>query len=340
MSVTPKGNKWFANFTIDGQRYRKSKDTEVEAVAWEAEIKRRIALGLPTEDLMENKNVGMTLRDLFNKTHERYWRNTKNEDNVIYLQKQLETFYGHNIPIHAITTSRIDDFILTCQDKGLAPSTINSKLAVLSKSLKFAHSRGFLKSLPAIERMSVVGNMRMRFLKQKEEEEIIEVLEHNDKWHFARFMEWSIDTGLRPSESRAINRKQITKDKDLGWIVTVYMTKTMHPRVIPLTKRAYEAFISLSDDLYAFAQFSKQVIRSCWALVRQEMNEDDPDFVFYTCRHTCASRLVQRNVPLQIVKEWMGHKTFDMTLRYAKLAPKNMLSAKLALEPEEPQPTI
>jgi integrase len=49
-------------------------------------------------------------------------------------------------------------------------------------------------------------------------------------------------------------------------------------------------------------------------------------------RHTCASRLVQRNVPLQIVKEYMGHKTFDMTLRYAKLAPKNMLDAKLALE--------
>lgn len=337
MSVTPKGNKWFANFTVNGQRYRKSKDTEVEAVAWEAEIKRRLALGLPTEDLMENKNVGMTLRDLFNKAHERYWKDTKNEDNVIYLQKQLETFYGHNVPIHAITTSRIDDFILACQDKGLAPSTINSKLAVLSKALKYAHSRGFLKALPSIERMSVVGNQRMRFLTEAEEADIIAALEHKDKWHFARFIEWSIDTGLRPSESRALNRKQLSKDPELGWIVKVYETKTMHPRVIPLTERALNAMKSVSDELYPFAQFTKQAIRSAWAIVRAEFGEDDPDFVFYACRHTCASRLVQRNVPLQIVKEWMGHKTFDMTLRYAKLAPKNMLSAKKALEP---QPTI
>lgn len=337
MSVTPKGNKWFANFTVNGQRYRKSKNTEVEAIAWEAEIKRRLALGLPTEDLMENKNVGMTLRDLFNKTHERYWKDTKNEDNVIYLQKQLETFYGHNIPIHAITTSRIDDFILACQDKRLAPSTINSKLAVLSKALKYAHSRGFLKALPSIERMSVVGNQRMRFLTEAEEADIIAALEHKDKWHFARFIEWSIDTGLRPSESRALNRKQLSKDPELGWIVKVYETKTMHPRVIPLTERALNAMKSVSDELYPFAQFTKQAIRSAWAIVRAEFGEDDPDFVFYACRHTCASRLVQRNVPLQIVKEWMGHKTFDMTLRYAKLAPKNMLSAKKALEP---QPTI
>ncbi len=337
MSVTPKGNKWFANFTVDGQRYRKSKDTEVEAVAWEAEIKRRIALGLPTEDLMENKNVGMTLRDLFNKTHERYWNNTKNEDNVIYIQKQLETFFGSNVPIHAITTTRIDDYILACQDKGLAPSTINGKLAVLSKSLKFAHSRGFLKALPSIERMSVVGNQRMRFLTETEEADIITSLEHKDRWHFARFLEWSIDTGLRPSESRALNKKQLSRDPDLGWIIKVYETKTMHPRVIPLTDRALAAFNTISDELYPFAQFTKQAIRSAWAIVRAEFGEDDPDFVFYACRHTCASRLVQRNVPLQIVKEWMGHKTFDMTLRYAKLAPKNMLSAKKALEP---QPTI
>ena len=337
MSVTPKGKKWFADFTVDGQRYRKSKPTEVEAVAWEAEVKRRIALGLPVEDLTESKTVGMTLRELFNKAHERYWNNTKNEDNVIYLQKQLETFYGHQAPVHSITTSRIDDFILSCQDKGLAPSTINRKLAVLSKSLKFAHARGYIKSMPSIERMSVVGNQRMRFLTPEEEQEIIEVLEHRDQWHFARFFEWSIDTGLRPSESRELTAKALSHDDDLGWIITVRITKTSIPRVIPLTERAYNAFCQISDDLYRFSKFTKQEIRKCWALVRQELNEDDPDFVFYTTRHTCASRLVQRNVPLQIVKEWMGHKTFDMTLRYAKLAPKNMLSAKQALEP---QPTI
>ena len=34
-------------------------------------------------------------------------------------------------------------------------------------------------------------------------------------------------------------------------------------------------------------------------------------------RHTCASRLVQRGVPLLVVKEWLGHNDIKMTLRYS-----------------------
>jgi len=151
MSVKPKGNKWFADITIDGERYRKSKDTEVEAVAWEAELKRRVTLGIPYQDMLENKGIGMTLRDMLDKTHTRYWTNTKNEDNVIYLSKQIETYYGSHLPINSITTSRIDEFILSLQAKGLANSTINSKLAILSKSLSLPTIEVY-KNMPAIER--------------------------------------------------------------------------------------------------------------------------------------------------------------------------------------------
>jgi len=332
MSVKPKGNKWFADITIDGERYRKSKDTEVEAVAWESELKRRVTLGIPFQDMLENKGIGMTLRDMLDKTHTRYWTNTKNEDNVIYLSKQIETYYGSHLPINSITTSRIDEFILSLQAKGLANSTINSKLAILSKSLKFAHHRGYIKNMPAIERMSTVGNARMRFLTEQEEIDIIQTLEYRNKWHFARFFEFSLDTGLRPSESRELHKKFLREDPDLGWIIDLRRTKNMVSRTIPLTERAYKAFTTVSDHLFPFHMFTKQEIRKCWAMLREEFGENDPEFVFYMTRHTCASRLVQRNVPLQIVKEWMGHKTFDMTLRYAKLAPKNMLDAKHALE--------
>ena len=333
MSVRPKGNKWFADITIEGQRYRKSKDTEVEAFAWESELKRRITLGIPYEDMLEGKTIGLSLREVLDKTHTRYWTNTKNEDNVIYLSKQIETFYGSHLPINSLTTDRIDEYVLSLQNKGLANSTINSKLAILSKSLKYAHQRGYIKNMPAIERLSTVGNARMRFLTEEEEKSIIDILEHRDRWHFARFFEFSIDTGLRPSESRELHKKMLREDPDLGWIIDLRRTKTMVSRTIPLTDRAYNAFTTTSEDMFPFSRFTKQEIRKCWALIREELGENDPEFVFYMTRHTCASRLVQRNVPLQIVKEWMGHKTFDMTLRYAKLAPKNMLSAKLALEP-------
>ena len=38
-------------------------------------------------------------------------------------------------------------------------------------------------------------------------------------------------------------------------------------------------------------------------------------------RHTFASRLVMAGVPLAAVMELMGHRTIQMTMRYAHLAP-------------------
>jgi site-specific recombinase XerD len=37
-------------------------------------------------------------------------------------------------------------------------------------------------------------------------------------------------------------------------------------------------------------------------------------------------------VPLQVVKEWLGHRSLQVTLRYAHLAPTNLFSAAEALE--------
>jgi hypothetical protein len=50
-------------------------------------------------------------------------------------------------------------------------------------------------------------------------------------------------------------------------------------------------------------------------------------------RHTFAGRLVMAGVDLRTVQELMGHKTIQMTCRYAHLAPKYQLAAVQKLDP-------
>ena len=45
-------------------------------------------------------------------------------------------------------------------------------------------------------------------------------------------------------------------------------------------------------------------------------------------RHTFASRLVMAGVDIRTVAELMGHKTIQMTMRYAHLAPEHNLAVE------------
>ncbi len=53
---------------------------------------------------------------------------------------------------------------------------------------------------------------------------------------------------------------------------------------------------------------------------------------FHSCRHTFASWLALQGTPLLTLKELMGHKTIEMTMRYAHLIPDQKRQAVNQLE--------
>ena len=70
---------------------------------------------------------------------------------------------------------------------------------------------------------------------------------------------------------------------------------------------------------------SKDKVRHYWDTIRAEMGWENSKYHYlYLCRHTTASRLVQRGMSLPIVMEFMGHTQWETTLGYAHYAPTHL----------------
>ena len=67
-----------------------------------------------------------------------------------------------------------------------------------------------------------------------------------------------------------------------------------------------------------------------WDRLRNQLHLEDT--CWHTWRHTTASRLVQGGMDIYKVKEWMGHEDIKMTMRYAHLAPTNIVNGCDILE--------
>jgi site-specific recombinase XerD len=77
------------------------------------------------------------------------------------------------------------------------------------------------------------------------------------------------------------------------------------------------------DERLQWRLLRAQVLHQVYGLVEAGLQ----NFTWYCLRHTFASRLVMRGVDLRTVAELMGHRTIQMTMRYAHLSPNHTLAA-------------
>jgi integrase len=227
----------------------------------------------------------------------------------------------------AVTPQEIERWL---SDKTtLKPATLNRYRALLSLVYRLGTQNGKVKVNPArLVRQRKENNGRVRFLSTEEEQALRKVM-------FEKYLkdlpqlDLALHTGLRLSEQYGLTWDCIDIDRRT---LTIPLSKNGELRHVPLNDEAIAAFRAAhgcSDDQpYVFLnRYGQRLVSPREWFDPAVKAAGLKDFTWHCLRHTFASRLVMAGVDLRTVQELMGHKTIQMTVRYAHLAPKHQLAA-------------
>lgn len=276
-----------------------------------------------------------TLKDATDATFRYIWRDTADESKQRIRAAHLMQFFGEDEPIANITTEKVDEFREWAEmELENCPNTINKKVCALSRILRTALERGKLDRIPKMPQAKV-RNGRIRYLTQAEEAKVLQSFALlTGKDHTDAFITL-IDTGFRLGELWVLESSNISFQANT---ITLWdgTTKNGMARTVPMTARVKEVMQRRCEKYPSGALWpgkNNWWFQGRWNKVRTALGKDsEKDWVTHMLRHTCCSRLVQAGVNLFIVKQWMGHKSLEITNRYAHLAPQQLTDAKNALE--------
>ena len=170
--------------------------------------------------------------------------------------------------------------------------------------------------------------------KRQEEEEVQMLAKFRElgRDDVADFCSVLVDTGLRTGELFKLCGRDVDAE---ARVVYLWDTKNGKSRSVPLTSRAMDAINRnhKQDSQLPLFSFTQDSFNHAWKTMKHMIGlGNDKEFVPHCLRHTCASRLVQRGIDLRVIQEFLGHRSISTTIRYAKIAPKNLENARDVLE--------
>ncbi len=332
MSVFKRGAKgiYYMKFTCHGKVVFRSTGMYTKREAEQVELQEKIKMEkehrLPPE-LKPNK---MTLREAIDKTYKEKWAENIDGSATYERAKKVVELIG-NKEVALITNDDIVTLIEELREQDLTNGTVNRYLAHLRTALNLCLKKwGSIGKLPYIKLLPE-SKGRMRVISIEEERMIIKVSKEQGFPDMADLIPFLADTGCRLSNALRLEFKDV--DYKTG-MIHFWKTKQKKPYSVPMTNRVRA--ILMARRMKNFSKpfnISIDQVEHAWQRIRKCVKLDgDKDFVIHALRHTCASRLVENDVDLYTVKEWLGHEDISTTQIYSHLKPKKLISAKGALE--------
>jgi integrase len=244
----------------------------------------------------------------------------------------LFNVFGEDFPMEDVDTMTYVTLTKVLKSDGKSPATINRVMYALSTMhntlVKFGH-------LDKQVQKTTLKEPKGRMLYYTEQE-IKDLLKACDEMGYKGVLvkdvvRFGYLTGSRQGEILKLQWSDVDyTDNTLQF----QDTKNGETRVLPLTNGLKELLSEIWDrrvsDELVFPLDKDTLLRRFKQA--QEIAGINQDKVFHTLRHTAATALFAKGAPLPVVKQVLGHKNTNTTLRYAKATPEGMTAALDSLE--------
>ncbi len=313
--------------------YKKRWDTHAEAKADEAAVLASWEAGEAVAGPGQAKGAPEvhTFSSVIPLAEGSLWEGDDTEETAWARLKIVAGLLGGDTRLDDINTRSIDGLIVKLrQVRKVSDATINRYLSALRTFLAWAYDREYrtveVKRIKFNWKSEASGRIRWITWEEQQAMEAFFTDPARPKEHqqAARavweLVQVAIATGCRRDELLTATLKQIN-----GTRLTLWETKTDTPRTVPMTPDTAKMLSSL---ITTGTMPTQRGLRSWWMRCKEAIGlGHDEDFVFHTTRHTCATRLLDAGVHLLVIKEWLGHKNIETTLRYSHVKPENLEAA-------------
>lgn len=213
-------------------------------------------------------------------------------------------------------------------------ATVNRELGLMRRVLNVALANGWIHWSPFTMGKGLISDgdekPRERILTREEEERMLLACV-GWRAHLRPILICALDTGMRRGELFKLRWADVDFDNKLITI-RAFNTKTMRERRVGLTERlAGELAILYAKNPNPEALlFGIGSVKNSFNKVRREAGVTD--LRFHDLRHTYATRLVSKHLPLSEVGRVLGHTQPTTTYRYTNLTVETARRAASALD--------
>lgn len=311
---------WWIQYFHQGQRHREKVGSKRLAQAAYEQRKTECRQGKFTAEMVQPKRA-IRIAEMI----ERYWAyfmSLRSTGSFAACRLRWVQAYG-TLPADQLTPAMIDSFRRQLLDH-VKPATTNRYFSFLQRCYTLAVRDELVASNPfsRTKRLNE-GNGRVRWLTPDEEVLLLTQLDQVGR----HIVTMAIHTGMRQGELFHVRWADI--DLTAGWI-TIPRTKNGDRRLVPINSTVRSVLEARSKQgTYVFeSRRGTPLDAGNWYNRHfKPATKSMHNLVFHDLRHTFCSRLAMAGVPIAIIKELAGHKTIQITMRYAHLSPEAGQSA-------------